>query len=1023
MITHVDSLRNSLPRPSSDAGAGANDAGHNETVPALAESVQPSAIGTTMVGVAVAGTDRARPISSIGGDETVAISQSDSAPLHTLPDLIEISPTAYKTGAEVARGGMGRIITAQDQVLRRSVAIKELLHPSPALVNRFHREALITAGLQHPGIVPIYQAGKWPDGTPFFAMKWVSGRPLDRMIADAKGFEQRLALLPRVVAAAEAIAYAHSQRIIHRDLKPANILIGEFGETVVIDWGLAKHVDDHTPALTDEVSMAPQSPLLTMAGSVMGTPAYMAPEQARGEVVGLPADVFALGAMLYHLLAGRSAYDAVTAEALIAAASTGDIIPLRDREKRIPPELITIVERAMALTPADRYASAQEFSNELQRFVTGQLVDAHRYTAAQRMTRFMRRHSAAIAVSTLALLGFAIGGGYAVSSIVTAKDQAQRERTTATARKQAAESLVDFMVQDLKKRLVPVGRIDLLAGLGDHVQRYYATIAELRGGLAPDDVDRMAQALGLSALAEVQAGRLDEALAIWRQAKIRLEQSLAAGSNSNASIPRRRFLALADLEIATLETQRNGGADTLAILQQTVAALVDIDRSQPEQRETRLLLADALDRLGDAFGNRGDIEAAYKQYNQSQQTRQQVVAFARQSGDREATFALSKSHLNVATVLTARGDIDAALVEFRACQRLRESLLEADPDNVEWLWGEVEISTRLADAKRESGKLSMALAAYTDTLPIIDGLLRRDPTNVNWRRQRSAMLASMASIDFEIGAFKDALRQIDAAIANHQELVSRDAQQIAWQTDVVEYQNQAGEYLLAMGQNQEALQRYQRAMSIVISIADHGAGAAAMQWPLAQCHANMAKWYRVTGDAASALRSSASALEIAQTTTAAKQNMPQTKHDIASLQVDIASVMATDDGGKAASLRSIAIQQLQILAIQSPSKQQWIRTWVQALLTTSAGSKDAIEALKLATKQAERQPESVWWKIYQAEAIIKSSEMPNTQTADALRILWELNREKRLPAYLASPLLNPAAEKSKPARLRPGAPK
>ena len=253
--------------------------------------------------------------------------------------------------------------------------------------------------------MPVYEAGRWPTGEPFFAMKLVSGRPLDRVIAEARTLDDRLALLPRIAAAADAIAYAHSQRVIHRDLKPANVLIGDFGETVVIDWGLAKDLDAGdgpdsqrrpAPARPSRPSVEPArsgkrgphstgSSTLTVAGAVMGTPAYMAPEQARGEPVDQRADVFALGAMLYHLLAGVPPYNARTATDVIAAAALGKVVPLDERERRAPGELVAIVERAMAQVPGDRYANAGELAEELRRFLTGQLVSAHRYTALQRV--------------------------------------------------------------------------------------------------------------------------------------------------------------------------------------------------------------------------------------------------------------------------------------------------------------------------------------------------------------------------------------------------------------------------------------------------------------------------------------------------------------------------------------------------------------------------------------------------------------------------------------------------------------
>src|SRR5262245_46306327 len=153
----------------------------------------------------------------------------------------------YSVLGEQGRGGLGRVIQIWDRRLGRTIAVKELLDPSSQMEWRFMREARLTARLEHPAIVPIYDVGRWPGGKPFYAMKLVSGRSLKDLIHEKTTLDERLALVPSVVQVAEAMAYAHSRRVIHRDLKPSNVMVGEFGETIVIDWGLAKDLAEPSP--------------------------------------------------------------------------------------------------------------------------------------------------------------------------------------------------------------------------------------------------------------------------------------------------------------------------------------------------------------------------------------------------------------------------------------------------------------------------------------------------------------------------------------------------------------------------------------------------------------------------------------------------------------------------------------------------------------------------------------------------------------------------------------------------------
>jgi tetratricopeptide (TPR) repeat protein len=305
----------------------------------------------------------------------------------------------YALISEIAHGGGGRISIAMDRKLGRRIAVKQPLDERGA--RRLEREALVMARLEHPSIVPVHDAGRDADGAPFYAMKLLGGPNLSERIREAGTFEARLALLRVVTAVADAIAYAHARGVIHRDLKPSNVVVGEFGEVAVIDWGLAKMIGDLDAAAGSTAIGAE----LTRDGEVMGTPAYMAPEQALGAPVDARSDVYAIGAMLYHLLAGRAPYaDASGGTEVIARVMANRApAPLATIAPDVAPDLLAIVGKAMTRVPAERYPSARELAEDLHRYETGQLVAAHRYSAITRARRWLRRHALAVASSAAAI--------------------------------------------------------------------------------------------------------------------------------------------------------------------------------------------------------------------------------------------------------------------------------------------------------------------------------------------------------------------------------------------------------------------------------------------------------------------------------------------------------------------------------------------------------------------------------------------------------------------------------------------
>lgn len=344
----------------------------------------------------------------------------------------------YEVRRELARGGMGRVLVAWDRRLKREVAVKQLLAPDPEALRRFEREVLVTAGLQHPSIVTIHEAGHAADGEPFYVMPEVPGRSLHEAIDAARTLPERLALLPHLVAACEAIAYAHDRGVVHRDLKPANVLVGAFGETVVIDWGLAK-ATGQTDIPASGRALAATDTGLTVVGQVMGTPGYMAPEQARGAPSDARCDVYALGAMLWHLLTGGPPYRGGSAAEILAAVVHG---PPRELDwSGVPPDLVAILHKAMAHAPADRYPTAQALVADLRLFAAGRLVGAHHYSPRELLARWAGRHRALLAVSAAAAALLALLGGVSLSRIIEARRVADAQRDAATLARDQAEGL------------------------------------------------------------------------------------------------------------------------------------------------------------------------------------------------------------------------------------------------------------------------------------------------------------------------------------------------------------------------------------------------------------------------------------------------------------------------------------------------------------------------------------------------------------------------------------------------------
>lgn len=358
-----------------------------------------------------------------------------------------------------AVGGLGEVYIAEDTELKRRVALKEIQERASnheSTVSRFVREAEVTGQLEHPGIVPVYGLGFHEDGRPYYAMKFIKGDSLDKAIQqfhEAHGTNVKLhqqnepfrKLIQRLVDVCNAIHYAHSRGVLHRDIKPDNIMIGKYGETLVVDWGLARvsgQIEEECCSEA-EISNSGDNFFETQAGTLLGTPQYMSPEQAAGRIdeLGPTTDVYSIGATLFVLLTGQPAIQkANSRHQFLHRVITGEFRKPREVNPQIPNPLDSICRRAMMVNAEDRYQTALELGQDLERWLADQPVQAYKEPLRERALRWARQHQISMTVGTLCLLTVLISLAFALFAVNDQRQQAKQNAEQALAAQQRAES-------------------------------------------------------------------------------------------------------------------------------------------------------------------------------------------------------------------------------------------------------------------------------------------------------------------------------------------------------------------------------------------------------------------------------------------------------------------------------------------------------------------------------------------------------------------------------------------------------
>ncbi|WP_165248378.1 serine/threonine-protein kinase [Paludisphaera soli] len=752
-----------------------------------------------------------------------------------------------------AKGGIGQVWKARDRQLQREVALKELqprLADREDLRGRFLLEAEITGKLEHPGIVPVYSLGEDEAGRPFYAMRFVQGDSLSAAIrefhkarkqAEAAGSPPEQAwgvefrqLLRRFLGACETLEYAHSKGVIHRDLKPGNIMVGPYGETLVVDWGLAKVVGTgeagEVPP-SGEGSWTP-SGSGTSPGDWIGTPSYMSPEQARGDLdrVGPKSDVYSLGATLYELLTGEPPFRGPDHHMIIVAVLRGSPSP-RDAVRSIPPALESICLKAMALKRGDRYASAKALARDVENWLADEPVAAYPEGRRERLSRWIRRHRTWAYATAAALLGVSLIATAAAFAINRAWRNERVARGEAeTSFDQAQRAVDEYFTQVSQDTLLREGdSVDLrrLRGelLGTALKYYEGFLVERRDD--PRLRRRLAAAYhnvgvirGVIATPQDAIAPLDSALATWNgllaaapgdaDLIARRADTLVCLANARNDLddPRAAYDALtravADLEaliaVPTSETALEVDlAKGLSVLAATSARLGRLDESRaasdrarrllrrlldadPRNAAYRKTLAELANNQGYAAYRAGDHDAALRSFREFQGLCLDLLDDAPAGEPRPIRLVelLAVSYENEGDILTDRGRFAEARGPYERSLGYATELAAAHPSVQRYRLQLGRVHRELGLVEHRAGDDADAFRSLARAREAFEGLIRQDP-------DRPSLHHQLARTWNTLGCVHDDLRDHEAAAGPFRSAIAEHRLAIAGAADTPDY--------------------------------------------------------------------------------------------------------------------------------------------------------------------------------------------------------------------------------------------
>jgi tetratricopeptide (TPR) repeat protein len=727
-------------------------------------------------------------------------------------DLPEVP--GYRVLREIARGGMGRVLAAIDLGLDRDVALKVLL--PGASIDRFVRESKITARLPHPGIPPVHALGTLDDGSPFLAMKLVVGQTLAAELKTA----DRPRLLNAFTQVCQAVGFAHSRGVVHRDLKPSNVMVGAFGEVQVMDWGLAKDMTGQDAAEKPRSPELPASPGVgpdanqtidhrapdeskdqwTRAGQVLGTPRYMAPEQARGEATDARADVFALGGILCAILTGQPPYRGTSTPEVVRRAAAGDLTEANERLHGCgaDAELVALCRRCLSPSPADRPANGQAVADGLTAYLNGvrerlQTAERERAVAAAKAVEDARRRKALMVAASLIVLALLVGITGTTIGLLRAREQRNlvEERngqlTTANANTEVERDRAMVNLNSLIEAFYHVARRISLLESGQS----NSSVADQE---RRDVLNRVRQQLD-----QLRESRPDDMI---------LQEQTAELHRIAGNVAR----------------SRNEYPAALAAYAASIRISEDLIARPPNDRRDRNMLALAL-----ALSDRAGVELLTGKLDESAATLDRAMKLAEPQqgviGNAHHRRSIALIVMDQAELAHTMGRFDHAAQLAARCAELLDQLKQApDPEKLplDPMFAAMAVH-RVALAQRELGNTGKALAAHDEAVARMKSLAgpkaNRDERYWDCEVRRERARTAVAVPERRAAALADLAELIPIA----EKLIEENPHLYFYKAGLASTHLYRGELLLALDQPNEATDELTKSLAVSRVLIDrHG---------------------------------------------------------------------------------------------------------------------------------------------------------------------------------------------------------